>query len=190
MRQLEHDMAAAADHGGKWRRISAEYERVTAAFEDAGGYGYKSAIKGVLSGLGLGEDVYDQPSRTLSGGQRSRMMLAQLLLKKPGLLLLDEPTNHLDMDAVQWLEGYLKSWHGAVALVSHDRWLLDQLCTHTAELHGGKVDMYHGGYSSFITQRQEKRRLQRKAYETNQREIKRQQKVVQQYYDWGRQNKP
>ena len=188
MRQLEHDMAAAAGDSEGWRRVSAEYERVTATFEDAGGYGYKSAIKGVLSGLGLGEDVYDRQSCTLSGGQRSRMMLAQLLLQKPGLLLLDEPTNHLDMDAVNWLEGYLKAWHGAVVLVSHDRWLLDQLCTHTAEMQGGTADVYHGGYSSFATQRREKRRLQQKAYETNQREIKRQQKVVQQYYDWGRQN--
>ena len=86
------------------------------------------------------------------------------------------------------MEGYLKSWQGAVVLVSHDRWLLDQLCTHTADLHGGHADVYIGGYTSFIAQRQEKRRLQEKAYETNQKEIDRQKKVVQQYYDWGRMN--
>ena len=185
MRELEHAMEDAAGDETAWQRVSREYERVTQAFEEADGYGYKSAINGVLKGLGLAEDVYDRAVCTLSGGQRARLMLAKLLLEKPKLLLLDEPTNHLDTDAVTWLEGYLKTWQGAVMIVSHDRWFIDQTCTHIADLHNGIVDVYIGNYSSFVSQRDEKRRLQQKAYEQNQREIARQKKVIEQYKAWG-----
>ena len=113
-------------------------------------------------------------------------MLAKLLLEKPGLLLLDEPTNHLDTDAISWLESYLKTWQGAIIVVSHDRWFLDQLCTHITELYDGAADTYIGNYTSFISQRKEKYRLMDKAYEQNQKERERQKKMVQQYYAWGR----
>ena len=185
LRELEHDMEDASGDDAAWQRISREYERVTQAFEEADGYGYKSSINGVLKGLGLGEDVYERAVCTLSGGQRARLMLAKLLLEKPKLLLLDEPTNHLDTDAVTWLEGYLKAWQGAVLIVSHDRWFLDQTCTHIADLHGGVTDVYIGNYTSFVAQRDEKRRLAQKAYEHNQREIARQKKVIEQYRTWG-----
>lgn len=185
MRELEHAMEDAAHNETAWQRVSREYERVTQEFEGADGYGYKSAINGVLKGLGLAEDVYDRAVCTLSGGQRARLMLAKLLLEKPKLLLLDEPTNHLDTDAVTWLEGYLKTWQGAVMIVSHDRWFIDQTCTHIADLHNGVVDVYIGNYTSFVAQRDEKRRLQQKAYEQNQREISRQKKVIEQYKAWG-----
>jgi ATP-binding cassette subfamily F protein 3 len=188
MRELEHAMEDAAEDADKWDRISKEYDKVTRAFEDAGGYGYKSAIGGVLKGLGLPEETFDRAVSTLSGGQRARLALARLLLQKPSLLLLDEPTNHLDTDAVGWLENYLTTWQGAVVAVSHDRYFLDRLCTHTADMHRGVVDVYIGNYSAFIMQRAEKQRLQEKAYEHNQREIKRQEKIIQQYYDWGRIN--
>ena len=186
MRELEHAMEDAASDEAKWEKISKEYERVTIAFEDAGGYGYKSAIGGVLKGLGLPEETFDRAVSTLSGGQRARLALARLLLQKPSLLLLDEPTNHLDTDAVGWLENYLTTWQGAVVAVSHDRYFLDRLCTHTADMHRGIVDVYIGNYSAFITQRAEKQRLQEKAFEHNQREIHRQEKVIEQYYAWGR----
>ena len=188
MREIEHEMETAAEDADRWERISKEYDRVTRAFEDAGGYGYKSAINGVLKGLGLSEETFNRAVSTLSGGQRARLALAKLLLSKPSLLLLDEPTNHLDIDAVGWLENYLSTWEGAVVAVSHDRYFLDRLCTHTADMHRGVVDVYIGNYSSFIMQRAEKRRLQEKAFENNQREIKRQEKIIQQYYDWGRIN--
>ncbi|MGI5850047.1 MAG: ribosomal protection-like ABC-F family protein [Christensenellales bacterium] len=186
MRNLEHNMETAAGDPAEWRRISKEYESVTKAFEEAGGYGYKSAIKGVLTGLRLTADVYDRPVSTLSGGQRSRLNLAKLLLQKPSLLLLDEPTNHLDTDAAAWLEAYLKNWQGAIVIVSHDRWFLDELCTHIGEFFEGSIDMYTGNYSAFIAQRNEKRALMQKAYANNQKEIERQKKVVEQYYAWGR----
>ena len=186
LRALEHDMEDAADDEAAWQRISREYEKATQAFEEAGGYGYKSAISGVLHGLGLGADVHERAVCTLSGGQRSRLMLAKLLLEKPQLLLLDEPTNHLDTDAVYWLEGYLKMWQGAVIIVSHDRWFLDQTCTHIAELQRGKADLYIGNYTAYTDQRAEKRRLAQKAYERNQAELGRHKKVIEQYKAWGR----
>ena len=186
MRTLEQNMQSAADDETAWQRLSREYEQVTGAFEEAGGYGYKSAINGVLDGLGLGEPFYDRAVNTLSGGERSRLMLAKLLLEKPSLLLLDEPTNHLDTDAIVWLENYLKSWQGAVVIVSHDRWLLDQLCTHIAELRSGIVQTYTGNYSDFVKQKQEMLLLAEKAYAHNQREIARQEKVIEQYRVWGR----
>ncbi len=186
MREIEHEMETAAEDADRWERISKEYDRVTRAFEDAGGYGYKSAIGGVLKGLGLPEETFDRAVSTLSGGQRARLALAKLLLSKPTLLLLDEPTNHLDIDAVGWLENYLSTWEGAVVAVSHDRYFLNRLCTHTADMHRGVVDVYIGNYSAFILQRAEKQRLHEKAYERNQQEIRRQEKVIEQYKAWGR----
>jgi ATP-binding cassette subfamily F protein 3 len=186
MRALEHAMEEASADPEQWDRVSREYENVTNAFEKAGGYGYKSAIAGVLKGLGLGEEFYGQPVNTLSGGQRSRLYLARLLLSKPSVLLLDEPTNHLDTEAAGWLENYLKTWQGSVIIVSHDRWFLDQLCAHIGEMLSGEVDMYIGNYTSFAAQRQEKRELAQKAYELGQREYNRQKKIIEQYYAWGR----
>ncbi len=188
MRALERAMEEASADPDKWDKVSREYENVTSAFERAGGYGYKSAIAGVLKGLGLGEEFYGQSVNTLSGGQRSRLMLAKLLLSKPTVLLLDEPTNHLDTDAALWLENYLKTWQGCVIIVSHDRWFLDQICTHIAEMLDGKVETYIGNYTSFYAQKQEKRELAQKAYELGQREYNRQKKIIEQYYAWGRIN--
>ena len=186
MRTLEKSMEEAADDPAQWRKISGAYEEATKAFEDAGGYGYQSAIKGVLTGLKLTEDVYDKPVSLLSGGQRARLNLARLLLLKPSLLLLDEPTNHLDMDAALWLEAYLKSWPGTMVIVSHDRWFLDQLCTHVGHLTDGVIDVYTGNYTSFVSQRQQKLMLMEKAYEHHQKEIGRQKQVIERYYAWGR----
>ncbi len=186
MRALEHAMEEASADADKWDKVSREYENLTNAFEQAGGYGYKSAIAGVLKGLGLGEEFYGQSVNTLSGGQRSRLMLARLLLSKPTVLLLDEPTNHLDTEAALWLENYLKTWQGSVIIVSHDRWFLDQICTHTGEMLDGEIETYIGNYTSFSAQRQEKRELAQKAYELGQREYNRQKKIIEQYYAWGR----
>ena len=186
MRRLESEMGEASVDPENWERLSREYDNVTRAFEEADGYGYKSAIVGVLKGLGLGEEIYEQSVSTLSGGQRSRLLLARLLLQKPSILLLDEPTNHLDMEAAGWLENYLKAWQGAVIIVSHDRWFLDQVCTHVGELSGGSVEIYKGNYTSFAEQKQEKMALALKAYEQGQKEYKRQKKIIEQYYAWGR----
>ena len=187
MRSLEHRMQDAANDHELWDKISHEYDLATTAFEDAGGYGYESAIKGVLTGLGLYADVYQQKVDTLSGGQRSRLYLAKMLLEKPGLLLLDEPTNHLDIDALSWLESYLKQWQGAVIIVSHDRYFLDQLCTDIVEIDHGVSTSYKGNYTDYINERESQRELQMKAYEKNQLDIKRYKQMIERYKSWGRQ---
>ncbi len=187
MRSLEHRMQDAANDSALWDKISHEYDLATTAFEDAGGYGYESAIKGVLTGLGLYADVYQQKVDTLSGGQRSRLYLAKMLLEKPELLLLDEPTNHLDIDALSWLESYLKQWQGAVIIVSHDRYFLDQLCTDIVEIDQGVSTSYKGNYTDYINEREAQRELQMKAYEKNQLDIKRYKQMIERYKSWGRQ---
>ncbi len=108
----------------------------------------------MLIGLGLDRGYFDQPADTLSGGELTRLGMARLLLRKPDLLLLDEPTNHLDLAALEWLEGYLKEYQGAMIIVSHDRYFLDAVCTDIAELLFGVTELYPGNYSRYLAQRE------------------------------------
>jgi ATP-binding cassette subfamily F protein 3 len=140
------------------------YGALQLRFEHAGGYTYETAIKQVLSGLGFREDEYPMPLTHLSGGQRTRALLAHLLLEAPTLLILDEPTNHLDIKAVEWLESYLKDWDGAALIVSHDRYFLDKVCNHIWEM-GGGIETYRGNYSHYVSQRQERWSLREKMFE-------------------------
>jgi ATP-binding cassette subfamily F protein 3 len=134
----------------------ARYGKLQEHFEHAGGYTYERRIRRVLTGLGFLPEEYDMPLAKLSGGQRTRALLARLLLLKPELLILDEPTNHLDTAAVEWLETYIKSWDGAVLVVSHDRYLLDKVCNNTWEMNSGGIETYRGNYSQYIRQRRER----------------------------------
>ena len=131
------------------------------AFERQGGYTYEQRIRLTLSGLGFSPSDYDRPLSQLSGGQRTRALLANLLLQNPDLLLLDEPTNHLDIAAVEWLEAYLKEWDGGVLIVSHDRYFLDQVAQNVLEMTPA-LELYHGNYSAYLAQRAERyqRRLE------------------------------
>ena len=131
-------------------------------FERSGGYTYDLKIRQVLSGLGFSVGDYERPLNQLSGGQRTRALLARLLLSSPDLLLLDEPTNHLDIEAVEWLETYLKEWKGAVLIVSHDRYFLDQAASAIWEMTPA-IEIYHGNYTAYINQRTDRytRRLGR-----------------------------
>jgi ATP-binding cassette subfamily F protein 3 len=133
-----------------------EYSAAQEAFEAAGGYEYEQRIGQVLYGLGFGREDWNLQISVLSGGQKTRALLARLLLEKPDLLILDEPTNHLDVQAVEWLEGMLKTWDGALLIVSHDRYFLDNVINHIWEMSGSGFEVYRGNYSAYVRQRQER----------------------------------
>jgi ATP-binding cassette subfamily F protein 3 len=141
------------------------YGSLETRFEHAGGYTYENTIKQVLSGLGFAEAEFHMSLMHLSGGQRTRALLARLLLEAPTLLILDEPTNHLDIKAVEWLENYLKDWDGAALIVSHDRYFLDKVCNNIWEMGGGGIETYRGNYSHYVQQRQERWDLRSKTFE-------------------------
>jgi ATP-binding cassette subfamily F protein 3 len=141
------------------------YGKLEIHFEHAGGYTYETTIKQVLTGLGFEESEYEMPLMHLSGGQRTRALLARLLLEAPTLLILDEPTNHLDIKAVEWLENYLKDWDGAALIVSHDRYFLDKVSNNIWEMGGGGIETYRGNYSHYVQQRQERWDLRAKTFE-------------------------
>jgi ATP-binding cassette, subfamily F, member 3 len=136
--------------------LLAEYGLLQEAFEKAGGYEYEVRIQQTLEGLGLGKKYWSMPLNHLSGGQKTRALLARLLLEKPDLLMLDEPTNHLDIEAVEWLERTLREWAGAVLIVSHDRFFLDNTVTTIWEMSRSGIELYSGNYSAFLLQRQDR----------------------------------
>jgi len=136
--------------------ILERYGALQEKFEHAGGYLYETRIRQVLTGLGFADDEFRMPLIHLSGGQRTRAILARLLLEAPRLLVLDEPTNHLDIQAVEWLEGYLKDWDGAALIVSHDRYFLDEVCNHVWEMSPAGFETYRGNYTHYLHQRQDR----------------------------------
>ncbi len=142
------------------------YGRLQQAFELAGGYIYETRIRQTLTGLGFDAGDFKRPITQLSGGQRTRAMLARLLLSNPDLLVLDEPTNHLDIAAVEWLEGYLSQWEGATLIVSHDRYFLDKVVDHIWEMRTGGIETYRGNYSAYVKDRQRRWELQMQIYES------------------------
>ena len=128
MRQMEHEMAEKHDDPQAFDQLSRAYTRLVDRFEDAGGYEWPSRIQGVLAGLGFARGRETQPASLLSGGEKTRLCLARLLLTQPDLLMLDEPTNHLDLASTQWLEETLKKYRGTVLVISHDRYFLNAVC--------------------------------------------------------------
>ena len=187
MRAIEHEMGDCHDTDpALYKRLADEYSKLSDLFEDKGGYSFKSSIEGVLLGLGIPRSMHSQPVNTLSGGQKSRVALAKILLEKADVLLMDEPTNHLDLDAITWLEGYLRGWKGALIIVSHDRWFLDAVCKQTSELALGRLTAYNGNYSSFLVQREARLQEQLKAYHLNQKEIARHQAIIERYHAFNR----
>jgi ATP-binding cassette subfamily F protein 3 len=144
----------------------ARYGALQQSFELQGGYTYETRIRQVLTGLGFESQDHERPLNQLSGGERTRALLARLLLSKPDLLVLDEPTNHLDISAVEWLEGYLLSWEGAAILVSHDRYFLDKVAQHIWEMDLAGWETYRGNYSAYLLQRQERWQLRQQVFTT------------------------
>ncbi len=166
---LEHQLAAAAAAAGdNYDELLQAYGRAQTAFEVAGGYDYELRIRQVLGGLGFNEDEHAKPLAHLSGGERTRALLAQLLLREPDLLLLDEPTNHLDLEAVEWLEEVLLRWNGALIVVAHDRYFLDKVANRIWDMNFGRVETYRGNYSAYRTQREMRIERQRREWESQQ----------------------
>ncbi len=162
LQRLEKEMTAS---GGAQPELLERYGNLQAEFERRGGYTYQSRIEEVLGGLGFEKEEFHMPVSHLSGGQRTRALLSRLLLSSPDLLIFDEPTNHLDIQAIEWLEGYLKSFPGGVLLVSHDRYFIDQVCHQIWEMSLGGFETYRGNYSAYLTQRQERWQRQQEIFE-------------------------
>ncbi|HEY70779.1 MAG TPA: ABC-F family ATP-binding cassette domain-containing protein [Anaerolineae bacterium] len=155
------------------------YGRLQEAFELAGGYTYQATIRRVLNGLSFTSEEYDRPLNMLSGGERTRALLARLLLEKPDLLVFDEPTNHLDIEAIEWLEGWLRDFDGAALIVSHDRYFLDNCIEHVLELLPHGLERYRGNYTAYALQREERHELHRKQYQAQQEHVRREQDFIQ-----------
>ena len=169
LRLLEAEMARLETAMGDPDQADAALERygkLQPEFERRGGYTYELRIRQTLSGLGFDETDFDRPIPQLSGGQRTRALLARLLLADPDLLILDEPTNHLDIQAVEWLESYLSQWQGATLIVSHDRYFLDRVVNHIWEMRRTGLETYRGNYSAYVQQRQERWDLRQQVYES------------------------
>jgi ATP-binding cassette subfamily F protein 3 len=160
-------------------KVVTQYGAVLSSFEQAGGYTYPTRIKQTLAGLSFEASDYERPLVQLSGGQRTRAMLARLLLESPDLLLLDEPTNHLDISAVEWLEATLQDWSGAVLIVSHDRYFLDQTAKQIWEMTPA-LEMYRGNYTAYLGQRQERYARHLAEYEAQTEYIRKQEEYIRQ----------
>jgi ATP-binding cassette subfamily F protein 3 len=167
MKVLEKKMA----DGGDIDCISHEYAELSSYFEARDGYRIDVKIKQVLNGMGFGSTPTDRVISTLSGGEKTRLALAKLLLEEPNLLILDEPTNHLDFETLMWLEDYLKGYKGAIIIVSHDRYFLNKVCTRICEIEQGRLTSYRGDYSSYLVQKKMNSERQLKEYEAQQKEI-------------------
>ncbi len=165
-----------------WEKASQRYGQVLEMFELAGGYTYEYRIEQVLFGLGFDEDDFQRPVTQLSGGQKTRALLARLLLEEADLLLLDEPTNHLDLAGIEWLENHLnKVWKGAVIVVAHDRAFLDGVVDRVWEMQWGGLERYRGNYSAYVAQRTERLARQQIEYERQQKSIARTEDYIQRY---------
>ena len=184
IRRLEHTLKNL--EGEELEQALNRYSRMNAEFENANGYAIKSEVTGVLKGLGFTEDEFSKTVDTLSGGQKTRVALAKLLLSKPDIIMLDEPTNHLDMDAIRWLEGFLGAYKGAVILVAHDRYFLDKIVSKVIEIENTKATSYDGNYTEFSKKKKALRDALIKQYLNQQRDIKHQEAVIEKLKSFNR----
>lgn len=171
------------DHSNK---LLERQSYLTDEFNLNGGLTYKSMTRSALIGLGFGEEDFDKPTSKLSGGQKSKLILAKLLLSKADFLLLDEPTNHLDISAIAWLEDFLKNFNGACLIISHDRYFLDRVTDKTIELENKKIRSYKGNYSEFLVKKAAEQKAVEEKYENDMKEIERLEGIVAQQRQWNR----
>lgn len=169
LRNMELQMSEVS--GEELDSLMSRYDSLTEKFRSLNGFTYESDIRSVLNGFKFPEETWSMPISSLSGGQKTRLALAKMLVERPDLLILDEPTNHLDIDTLSWLENYLKNYRGALLIVSHDRYFLDKVVTETFELSRGELSRYAGNYSRYVELRAEKLASQLKQFEKQQKEI-------------------
>ena len=181
IRKLEEKMANPNIFSDEalYQKVLNEYDALQITFKEQGGYQYESDIRSVLHGLQFGDFDYSTHISTLSGGQKTRLALGKLLLTKPDILILDEPTNHLDIETLSWLEQYLQGYHGAVLIVSHDRYFLDKVVNQVYEISRHSMKKYHGNYSSYLVKRAEDYERDMKQFEKQQDEIEKLRDFVQ-----------
>ncbi len=172
LHQLEEQIATSTDHqSAAYEQLTKQYDQLLHDFNAQNGYGYENEIKAVLHGFHFDEDMYDHAITDLSGGQKTRLALAKLLLEKRDLLILDEPTNHLDIETLTWLENYIQGYRGALLIVSHDRYFLDKIVTEIYEITHGHSNYYKGNYSYYIKEKAARLAQEWKSYEKQQAEI-------------------
>lgn len=181
LRRLEVEMGDPSIHNDaqKYEKLMEQYDQLSYQFTEQGGFSYQSQIRSLLTGLGFGEEMWQMPINSLSGGQKTRLAMVKLLLTKPDLLILDEPTNYLDIATLTWLEGYLIGYDGAILVVSHDRYFLDRIVTTIYEIEFQLSKRYHGNYSDYQRKKAEDYLLAEKEYQKQQAEIKKLEEFVQ-----------
>lgn len=188
MTELEAQMSSpeAAGDAKLLERLLHLYAEQQEAFEQCGGYEMEARIAQVANGLGIGSDQFDRAYAALSGGEKTKVGLASLLIERPSLLLLDEPTNHLDMDGVEWLENYLAAYDGTCLIVSHDRYFLDRMGTKMIEIEDGECFVYPTHYSGYVREKEERLLRQFANYQEQQKTIKKMKETIKQLEEWGR----
>ncbi len=184
MEELERQMAQEAT-----KELLAEYDRLSTAYEVGGGYEMDTNVDKICNGLGIPAAMRQQDFAALSGGEKTRVNLARLLLEKTDILLLDEPTNHLDLHAVEWLEGYIRQFKGTTLTISHDRYFLDRVVDRVIEITEGKAELYKGNYSFYLEEKQARFNLQLKQYTKDQAKRKQLSYTVERMKGWGINNR-
>ena len=183
MKLLEKKLAAAEEEEAE--RILKSYSELQITFEGLGGYEREEKLSKVCTGLKIGEEFLDQEFHKLSGGEKTTVILGKILLESPDILLLDEPSNHLDLEALEWLEDYLKEYRGVVLLISHDRYFLDKVATKIVEIEDMVSTTYQGNYTAYVKEKERQLQLQLADYEDQQKKIKAMEKSIAQLRDWG-----
>ncbi len=185
-REIEELQAKISDHTRPdFERCLTEYTALIEEYEKQGGYTYKSELSAVLRAMGFSDEDQQKKADVLSGGERTRLALACMLLRKPDILILDEPTNHLDLRMLAWLENYLRGYQGTLLVVSHDRYFLDRIVTRIFDMSGGTLNAYTGNYSEFLVKKEERMEALRREYEKQQAEIARQEDMIRRFRQHG-----